>query len=80
MVLRPEAIVERLKQLDEILNELDRHRNVSWHKFSTDLSQRWIIERGLIAAASVIFDIANTLVRRFQLWLEDYGLKELVDA
>jgi uncharacterized protein YutE (UPF0331/DUF86 family) len=80
MVLRPEKIIEQLKELDEILSELNKHRNVSWHKFRTDLSQRWIIERRLIAAASVIFDIANTLVRRFQARLEDYGPKELVDA
>jgi uncharacterized protein YutE (UPF0331/DUF86 family) len=62
MVLRREAIIERLKELDQILRELAKHQNVSWHKFSTDLSQRWIIERGLIAAASVIFDVADHIL------------------
>jgi uncharacterized protein YutE (UPF0331/DUF86 family) len=73
MALRREAIEERLKELDEILQELNRYRGVAWEKFQTDLSQRWIIERGLIAAASTVFDIADhILVGHFGLYAETY--------
>jgi uncharacterized protein YutE (UPF0331/DUF86 family) len=39
----------------------------------SDLSQRWIIERGMIAAASIIFDIADhILAGYFNLYAETY--------
>ncbi|MDW8101161.1 MAG: hypothetical protein RML36_16940 [Anaerolineae bacterium] len=53
MILRREAIEERLKELDEILGELGKYRGMTWEEFAASLSQRWIIERGLIAAAAV---------------------------
>jgi uncharacterized protein YutE (UPF0331/DUF86 family) len=62
MVLKREAIIERLKELDRILQELSKYEDVTWERFHTDLSQRWIVERGLIAAASVIFDIADHIL------------------
>jgi len=62
VVLKQEIIIARLKELDEILNELNKYRNVAWEIFHTDLSKRWIVERGLIAAASVIFDIADHIL------------------
>jgi len=62
MVLRREAVEDRLKELDQILHELGKYRNIAWDRFRADLSQQWIIERGLIAAASVIFDIADHIL------------------
>jgi len=73
MILRREAVEERLKELDEILQELGKYRGVTWETFRADLSQRWIVERGLIAAASVIFDIADhILAGHFGLYAETY--------
>ena len=73
MVLRREAIEERLKELDEILQELAKFRDITWGAFRTSLSQRWIIERGLIAAASVIFDVADhILAGHFGFYAETY--------
>ncbi len=73
MVLRIEAIEERLKELGEILQELGKYRDIPWEKFQANLSQRWIIERGLIAAASVIFDIADhILAGHFGLYADTY--------
>ena len=73
MVLRREAIEERLKELDEILQELAKFRDITWEAFRTSLSQRWIIERGLIAAASVIFDVADhILAGHFGFYAETY--------
>lgn len=73
MILRHEAIEERLKELDEILTELGKYCDISWKVLRADLSQRWIIERGLIAAASVIFDIADhILAGHFGLYAKTY--------
>jgi len=73
MVLRREAVEERLKELDRILQELDKYRGMSWKAFRTDLSLRWIIERGLIAAATVIFDVIDhILAGHFGVYAESY--------
>jgi len=73
MILRRAAIEERLKELDEILGELGKYRHTAWELFQADLSRRWIVERGLIAAASTIFDIADhILAGHFGLYAETY--------
>ncbi|GAB4419643.1 MAG: DUF86 domain-containing protein [Anaerolineae bacterium] len=73
MVVREEGIKQRLKELDEILQELSKYRQVSRAEVDSSLSQRWIIERGLIAAASVIFDIADhILAGHFGYYAETY--------
>jgi uncharacterized protein YutE (UPF0331/DUF86 family) len=73
MVLRREAIEERLKELDVTLQELRKYLDLTWEKFQADLSQRWIIERGLIAAASIVFDVADhILAGHFGLYAETY--------
>ncbi len=80
MVLRREAVEERLKELDEILGELRKYRDTSWEEIRSDLSRRWIIERGLIAAASTLFDVADhILAGHFGLYAETYegGLEML---
>lgn len=74
MVLRKEIIVERLKELDQIMSELNKYRNIDRETIANDLSKRWIIERGMIAAASIIFDIADhILVGHFGHYSETYG-------
>jgi len=73
MAIRRIVIEERLKELDEILQELRKYQDISPEKFQADLSQQWIIERGLIAGASVIFDIADhILAGHFGLYPETY--------
>lgn len=62
MVLKREIIIARLKELDEILQELSKYRDVAKETVQSDLSKRWVIERGLIAAASVIFDTADHIL------------------
>jgi uncharacterized protein YutE (UPF0331/DUF86 family) len=62
MVLKPESIKQRLKELDEIIQELSKYRGVDQAVLQKDLSRRWIIERGLIAAASLILDIADHIL------------------
>lgn len=73
MVLRRDVIEGRLKELDQVLTELNRYWNVACEQFRADLSQRWIIERGLIAAASIIFDVADhILAGHYGLYPETY--------
>jgi uncharacterized protein YutE (UPF0331/DUF86 family) len=62
MSLRIESIEERLLELEKVLQELNKHQTATVASISTDLSQRWILERGLIAAASLIFDIADHIL------------------
>ena len=49
MVLRPEAIRERLRELDRVLEELSQYRDRSVSEIEASLSLRWTIERGLMA-------------------------------
>ena len=73
MVLRRKTIGQRLKELDEILQEMDRYRETDPDALRMSVSQRWIIERGLIAAASIIFDVADhILVGHFGVYAETY--------
>ncbi|MFQ5614601.1 MAG: DUF86 domain-containing protein, partial [Anaerolineae bacterium] len=73
MVLRREAVEQRLKELDEILQELARYRGIAPEVLRGNVGQRWIIERGLIAAASIIFDVADhILAGHFGTYVETY--------
>jgi len=73
MMLRREAIEERPKELDEILQELAKYRDTTLEEIQGDLSQRWILECGLIAASSAIFDIADhILAGHFGVYAETY--------
>jgi len=62
MAIQRETIIERLKELDTVLTELGRHRAVTAESLRADLGVRWIIERGLIAAAAIVFDIADHIL------------------
>ncbi len=68
MVLRKDSIIERLGELDRIIHELNLYSDLSIDDLKNDLSKRWIIERGLIAAASLILDIADHIL------VEQYGI------
>ena len=82
MVLKPESIQQRLAELDTILSELNKYQHLSSEKIQGDLSQRWIIERGLIAATSLILDIADHILgSHFGVYADSYeqsliGLRE----
>jgi len=62
MVVRRETVEERLKELDAILEELAKYRDKEAADLRSSLSLRWSIERGLIAAATVIFDVADHIL------------------
>lgn len=73
MVLRQEVVEQRLKELDEILQELSKYRGVDLEALRREVGQRWILERGLIAAATIIFDVTNhILAGYFGVYAETY--------
>ena len=72
-MVRRESVEVRLKELDEIIQELFKYKDVNPEALKRDLSQRWIIERGLIAGASIIFDVADHILSEdFGFYLESY--------
>lgn len=82
MVVKRSAITERIKELDQILVELNKYRAIDEATLHQDLSQRWIIERGLIAGAEIVFDIADhVLAAHFGLYVDSYedSLQQLHD-
>jgi len=82
MVLKRESISARLKELDTVIHELRRYEAISAAELQADLSQRWVIERGLIAAATLILDVADhILVEAYAVHTATYeeSLSELRD-
>lgn len=59
MVLKREVVERRLEELDTTLERLARHRDVSYDGYRRDADLQWIVERGLLNAASVVFDVAD---------------------
>ncbi len=73
MVFRPETIISRLKELDTITDELSTHKEITIEALKSSLSKRWAVERGLIAGANLIFDIADhILASKFHIYPETY--------
>jgi len=62
MVVKKHVILDLLKELDTVLEELSKHRHVSEHDLAGSLSLRWTVERGLIAAANLVFDALNHIL------------------
>lgn len=62
MTIKRESILERLKELDTVLEELRRHRDLDDEALRTNLTQRWIIERGIIAASALLFDVSDQVL------------------
>lgn len=72
-MVRRESIESRLKELDEIIQELSKHKDLSSEALKRDLSQRWILERGLISGASIVFDVSDHLLsEEFGYYSESY--------
>ncbi len=73
MVIRRHSITERLKELDIIVQELSHYQATTLATLERELSRRWIIERGLIAGAALILDIADhILTEAFSTYTSSY--------
>lgn len=78
MVLRKEAIRDRVKKLREILANLEEVREVSEEEFISSYKHYWLAERGLQLAAETVFDIGNhILAGYYKTSPEDY--EEILD-
>ena len=73
MVLKQEIVLERLKQIDTSLEELSLYQHKSPEDIGASLSLRWTVERGLIALANLVFDVADhVLSGHFGIYSDTY--------
>ena len=62
MVVKRETVLTQLERLDQIVTELSHYTGLTYSQYSAELRHQWVIERGLIAAAGVILDIAEHII------------------
>jgi uncharacterized protein YutE (UPF0331/DUF86 family) len=73
LVLRPEAIRERLLRLEEVISRLEDLARLDRQTFQASFRDAWAAERGLQLAAEIIFDIGNHILSaRFGVSAQDY--------
>ncbi len=79
MVLRPEAVRERLLKLEEVISRLDGLRRSA--RKNCGFRDEWAVERGLQLGAEIILDASNHILSaQFGVSAEDYEdvLRQLV--
>jgi uncharacterized protein YutE (UPF0331/DUF86 family) len=62
VVLRVEALRERLAKLEEVIAHLRDVAHVDATEFGRDFRSQWLAERGLELAAQAILDIGNHIL------------------
>ena len=62
MVLRPEAVRQRLLRLEEVISRLEELRGVGSGHPHDHFRDEWAVERGLHLAAEIVFDIGNHIL------------------
>lgn len=62
MVLRVEALRERLAKLEEVIGRLREVAAVDRDDFLRDYRRQWLAERGLELAAQAVLDIGNHIL------------------
>ena len=62
MVLRPEALRERLLKLEEVVSRLEDMNRTGTASLRTNFRDAWAAERGLQLAAEAAFDIGNHIL------------------
>jgi len=73
MVFKKEMILERLTRLEETLGVLRKHQGVHWDNYEKNIELQWIVERGFILAAEMVFDIgAHILASEFSIYPDEY--------
>ncbi len=73
MVLRPEAIRERLLKLEEVISHLEEIGRLNPALLRSNFRDAWVAERGLQLGAEAIFDIGNHILSaRFGIGPKDY--------
>jgi uncharacterized protein YutE (UPF0331/DUF86 family) len=73
MTLHPELVRARLEDIARVVAELARYRGTDAVALGGDLSLRWIVERGILAGAGLVFDIADhVLAATFSEYSDSY--------
>ena len=73
MVYRRESIEDRLLKMDETLKVLEEYKGISWNKYKADIKTQWIVERGFIITAGMVFDIgAHILSSLYTEYCDEY--------
>jgi len=62
VVLRVEALRERLAKLEEVIARLGEVAAVTRDDFTRDFRRQWLAERGLELAAQAVLDIGNHIL------------------
>lgn len=62
MVLRPEAIRERLLKLEEVISRLEELGTGDPRTLHENFQRAWAAERGLQLASEIVFDIGNHIL------------------
>ena len=62
MVLRPEAIRQRLLRLEEVISRLEELRALDAGTLGRSFRDAWAVERGLQLGAEILFDIGNHIL------------------
>jgi uncharacterized protein YutE (UPF0331/DUF86 family) len=73
LVLRREAVRERLLRLEEVISRLEELSRSSAEQMERDFREAWAAERGLQLAAEILFDVGNHILSaRFGVSAQDY--------
>lgn len=73
MVFKKESIEDRLLKLDQSLKVLEEYKEISWGKYQDDIKTQWIVERGFIIIAEMVFDIgAHILSSVYRKYCDEY--------
>ena len=62
MVLRPEAVRERLLRLENVISGLEELRRIDAAHLRNSFRDLWAVERGLQLGAEIVFDIGNHIL------------------
>jgi uncharacterized protein YutE (UPF0331/DUF86 family) len=87
LVLRPEAIRERLLKLEEVISRLEDLARLDRQTLQRSFRDAWAAERGLQLAAEIVFDVGNHILSAgFGVSAQDYediiaqlGVHEVID-
>ena len=62
MVFKRSIVEMRLKELDAVVTQLNKYKDLKPDSIKQDLEKRWIIERGLEAGAQLILEISDHIL------------------
>ncbi|MBI5235749.1 MAG: DUF86 domain-containing protein [Deltaproteobacteria bacterium] len=73
MVFKKESIEDRLLKLDQALGVLEGYKGITSDSYLSDIKTQWVVERGFIIAAEMIFDIsAHILSSVYREYRDEY--------